>query len=110
MLNSNNRRYIANRPCPVMRGQDHEHALSPVDRVHLDHTLGQIHPYPHRSFSDNLVHGTSPFIGCRLMTSNTTNLGAPAPSPEGGKSLRIPIERTSQRPLRALCAAAHVER
>jgi len=45
--------------------------------------------------------------GCRLMTSKTTNLGASTPLPEGGKSLRIPIERTSQRPLRALCAAAH---
>ena len=44
------------------------------------------------------------------MTLNTTNLGAPSPLPEGGKSLRIPIERTSQRLLRALCAAAHVER
>jgi hypothetical protein len=29
------------------------------------------------------------------MTLNTTNLGAQSPSPEGGKSLRIPIERTN---------------
>jgi hypothetical protein len=50
------------------------------------------------------------------MTLNTTNLGASTPLPEGGKSLRIPIERrakaskaanpsiegTIQRPLRAL--------
>ena len=28
------------------------------------------------------------------MTSNTTTLGAWSPLPEGGKSLRIPIERT----------------
>jgi hypothetical protein len=42
------------------------------------------------------------------MTSNTTNLGASTPLPEGGKSLRIPIEQTSKR-LR-LFAAAHVER
>jgi hypothetical protein len=31
------------------------------------------------------------------MTLNTTNLGASSPLPEGGKSLRIPIERTSNR-------------
>jgi len=24
--------------------------------------LGQIHPYPHRSFSDNLVHGLPPLV------------------------------------------------
>ena len=63
--------------------------------MHLDHTLGQIHTYSNSAFSDNLVHGTSPFIGLRLMTSNTTNLGASTPLPEGGKSLRIPLERTS---------------
>ncbi len=34
------------------------------------------------------------------MTSNTTNLGASSPLPEGGKSLRIPIERTSSSVLR----------
>jgi len=28
------------------------------------------------------------------MTSNTTNLGASSPLPEGGKSLRIPFNRT----------------
>jgi hypothetical protein len=43
------------------------------------------------------------------MTSNTTNLGASTPLPEGGKSLRIPIERTSSITLRVLPAAAHVE-
>jgi hypothetical protein len=42
------------------------------------------------------------------MTSNIANLGASTPSQECGKSLRIPIERTSKR-LR-LFAAAHVER
>ena len=72
-----------------------EHAACRIDAVHLDDVLGQIDPYPNRAFSDNLVHGTSPFIGCRLMTLNTTNLGASSPLPEGGKSLRIPIERTS---------------
>jgi hypothetical protein len=44
------------------------------------------------------------------MTLNTTNLGASTPLPEGGKSLRIPIERTSSSRLRLLPAAAHVER
>jgi hypothetical protein len=44
------------------------------------------------------------------MTLNTTNLGASSPLPEGGKSLRIPIERTSSSVLRTLPAAAHVER
>jgi len=43
------------------------------------------------------------------MTLNTTNLGASTPLPEGGKSLRIPIERTSSSRLRLLPAAAHVE-
>jgi hypothetical protein len=33
-----------------------------------------------------------PFQRFRLMTSNTTNLGASTPLHEGGKSLRIPIE------------------
>jgi hypothetical protein len=36
------------------------------------------------------------------MTSNTTNLGVSTPLPEGGKSLRIPIERTSYSRLRLL--------
>ena len=44
------------------------------------------------------------------MTSNTTNLGASTPSQDRGKSLRIPIERTSKSLLRKLSAAAHVER
>jgi len=43
------------------------------------------------------------------MTSNTTNLGASTPLPEGGKSLRIPFERTSYSRLRLLQLAAHVE-
>ncbi|HEY8707786.1 MAG TPA: hypothetical protein VIM34_07285, partial [Burkholderiaceae bacterium] len=47
-----------------------------------------------RATSCNLLHGTSPFTGFRLMTSNTTNLGASTPVPESGKSLRIPLERT----------------
>ena len=61
--------------------------------MNLAHVLGQIDPYPHGAFSDNLLYGTYPFIGCRLMTSNTTNLGASSPLPEGGKSLHIPIRR-----------------
>jgi len=44
------------------------------------------------------------------MTSNTTNLGASTPLPEGGKSLRIPIEATSSSKFRLLAAAPHVER
>jgi hypothetical protein len=32
--------------------------------------------------------------GCRLMI-DTTNLGALTPWPEGGKSLRIPLDRTA---------------
>ena len=39
-----------------------EHAICAVDRVDLDHSFGQIHPYPHRSFSDNLVHGLPPLM------------------------------------------------
>jgi hypothetical protein len=44
------------------------------------------------------------------MTLNTTNLGASSPLPEGGKSLRIPIELTASNRLRLLEAAAHVKR
>ena len=44
------------------------------------------------------------------MTSNTTHLGASSPLPERGKSLRIPIERTSSSRLRVPTAAAHVKR
>lgn len=48
--------------------------------VNLDHALGQIYPHAN-SFNSNanschLFHGNSPFNGLRLMTSNTTNLGA----------------------------------
>jgi hypothetical protein len=39
---------------------------------------------------------------------NTTNLGASSPLPEGGKSLRIPIEGMPKR-LRLLCTP-HVKR
>jgi hypothetical protein len=41
--------------------------------------------------------------------THTTNLGAWTPLPEGGKSLRIPIERTSSGKLRLPAAAAHVK-
>jgi hypothetical protein len=59
-----------------------------IDGTNLQHALGQIH-----TDSCNLTHGTSPFnMGFRL--TSTTNLGTLMPSPESGKSLRIPIERT----------------
>jgi hypothetical protein len=65
----------------------------------LDHALGQIgadaNSFTSNDGSCNLFHRTSPFTGLRLMTSNTTNLGASTPLPEGGKSLRIPMERTN---------------
>jgi hypothetical protein len=51
-----------------------------------------------------------PFPRFRLMTLNTTNLGALTPLQEGGKSLRIPIERTVSSGLRPLPTAAHVKR
>ena len=80
---------------------DRDYAISTL----VDHTLLQIPPYPHSSFSDNLVHGLSPFNGLRLMTLNTRNLGAPSPLPDGGKSLRIPKERTPSSRLRRLAVA-----
>jgi hypothetical protein len=59
-----------------------------VNRVNLQHALGQIH-----TDSCNLAHGTSPFnMGFRL--TSKTNLGTSMPSPESGKSLRIPLEPT----------------
>jgi hypothetical protein len=71
--------------------------------MHLDHALGQIDPdanglttrsFPLRATSCNLLHGLPLFNGLRLMTSNTTNLGASSPLPEGGKSLRIPYRES----------------
>jgi GNAT superfamily N-acetyltransferase len=44
--------------------------------------------------SCNLLDGTSPLIAARLMTSNTSDLGASTPLPEGGKSLRVPVHTT----------------
>jgi putative transposase len=70
---------------------------------------GQAHRFTPRLCSCNLLHGL-PFNGLRLMTSDTNDLGASSPLPEGGKALRLRIGRTSQRSLRVLCAAAHVER
>ena len=59
--------------------------------------------------------GALPLMGQQFLDStiqlrrqNTTNLGASSPLPEGGKSLRIPIERTSNG-LR-LFVDAHVKR
>jgi hypothetical protein len=77
----------------------HQHLASRIDSMNLDHALGQIDPdanglasnsFTSNDSSCNLLHGTSPFNGLRLMTLNTTNLGASSPLPEGGKSLRIP--------------------
>ena len=39
---------------------------------------------------------TAGLSGLRMMTSNTTNLGASTPLPEGGKSLHIPASRLAQ--------------
>ena len=62
--------------------------------MNQDHALGQIDPCAHAFTAGNtsrgLLHGAPPFNGFRLMTVNTTNLGASTPLPEGGKSLRIP--------------------
>ena len=55
-----------------------------IYRVNLNHALGQID-----TDSCNLTHGTSPFKGFRL--TSKTNLGTSMPSPESGKSLRIPL-------------------
>ena len=89
------------------QGAAGEHLAGSVDGMHLDHALGQIDPdangFTSNDCSCNLLHGTSPLNGLRLMTLNTTNLGALSPLPEGGKSLRIP-EGTGLRP------AAHVKR
>jgi hypothetical protein len=67
-----------------------------IDGMDLDHALGQVDPDANGLASNdsscNLLHGTSPFNGLRLMTLNTTNLGASTPLPEGGKSLHIPLE------------------
>ncbi len=76
------------------QGARGDHMAGAIDGMHLDHALGQIDPdangFTSNDSSCNLLHGTSPFNGFRLMTSNTTNLGASTPLPEGGKSLRIP--------------------
>ena len=88
------------------------HAAGAVDGMDLDHALGQIDPHANGFTSNhsscNLLHGTSPLNGFRSMTLNTTNLGALSPLPEGGKSLRIPIEGMPKR-LRLLCTP-HVKR
>jgi hypothetical protein len=76
------------------QGAAGEHMAGGIDGVNLDHALGQIDPDANGLTSCNLLHGTSPFNGLRLMTSNTTNLGASTPLPEGGKSLRIPFQPT----------------
>jgi hypothetical protein len=80
------------------QGASREHPPSGIDGVNLDHALGQIGAYANGytfgNTSCNLLHGLPLSMAFRLMTLNTTNLGAPTPLPEGGKSLRIPIERT----------------
>jgi hypothetical protein len=68
-------------------------AAGDIHGMHLDHALGQIEPYASGFTSNdgscNLLHGTSPFNGLRLTTSNPTNPGASTPLTEGGTSLRI---------------------
>ena len=75
----------------------------------LQYGGGGFNGTPRSASSRITLSRTSPFTGCRLMT-HTTNLGASTPLPEGGKSLRIPIERTFKSLLRSLWPAAHVER
>ena len=76
------------------QGAAGEHLAGGIDGMYLNHALGQIdacaNGFTSNDSSCNLLHGTSPFNGLRLMTSNTTNLGASTPLPEGGKPLRIP--------------------
>jgi hypothetical protein len=76
----------------------------------LQYGGGGFNGTPRSASSRITLSRTSPFTGCRLMTSNTTHLGASTPLPERQKSLRIPIERTSYSRLRLLPAAAHVKR
>src|SRR5581483_2999488 len=83
-----------------------QHTTSAVDAMDLDHALGQIDTDAHGWNWSNLAHGLPLSYGCRLMT-RTTNLGALTPLPEGGKSLRIPIEPTHKK-LRFL-RSAHVQ-
>ena len=82
------------------QGADGEHLPGGVHGMHLQHPLCQIDPHANglalNDGSRNLLHGTSPFHGLRLMTLSTANLAASTPLPEGGKSLRIPVE---ERPL-----------
>jgi hypothetical protein len=59
-----------------------------VDGMHLDHALGQIDADANCNTSGSTDF---PFPRFRLMTSNTTNLGASSPLQECGKSLHIPF-------------------
>jgi hypothetical protein len=84
---------------PVARqGTGGKNLAGTIHGVNLDHALGQIYPHANSFTSNasscNLLQGTSPFNGLRLMTLNTTNLGASTPLPEAGKSLRIPFKRS----------------
>ena len=74
------------------QGAADEHAPGGIDRMHLEHALGRSTPTRTVLTSCNLlVPRDFQFNGSRLMTSNTTNLGASSPLPEGGS--RIPLER-----------------
>jgi hypothetical protein len=83
-----------------------------IDGANLEDTFGKI-----QTDSCNLSHGTSPSNKGFRLTSKT-NLGTSMPSPGSGKSLRIPIERTtnSGSSLRAFAStqpplfAAHLKR
>lgn len=58
-----------------------------IDSVNLNDALCQV-----GTDSCNLAHGTSPFKGFRL--TSTPQSWHSMPSPEGGKSLRIPLKLT----------------
>ena len=78
-----------------------------IHRMHLDHAFGQVHTYPRNRRSCNLAHGLplSSFrlkIAIQSWCSDTVTERWEVPS--------YSIERTFQRPLRALWPAAHVER
>jgi hypothetical protein len=45
-----------------------DNATVRIDRMRLDHALGQVDPYTNGAFSDNLALGLPPFLRCRLMT------------------------------------------
>jgi hypothetical protein len=67
-------------------GPTGEHAIAGAHSMHMDHALGQIDPYTHSAFSDNLVHGLSLSTYQIDDSYHTINLGASSPSRDRGKS------------------------